>query len=188
MDVVVNAKPDPVVAALMANRQAFHGFLATRLGDPADVDDVLQDFFLKALTRRGQLRDEDSLVAWLYSILRSTLLDHYRKTGRRGAFTAAYISEMKTAETVVEPDLFGKICACLSTLLPALRPDQAELVRRLDMDEEDRQSVAADLGIHNKTLAVRLHRARQALRDMFFASCSSCTEQGIDDCACESGK
>ncbi|WP_228873455.1 hypothetical protein [Roseibium aggregatum] len=52
------------------------------------------------------------------------------------------------------------VCGCIKGLVPKLRPTDAILIHRIDVDEEDRAMVAADLGIRSGTLAVRLHRAR----------------------------
>ncbi len=178
-----------VALVLVKNHRAFLGFLARRLGSREDAEDVLQDFCLKALSRRDQLRDSDSIVAWLYALLRSSLVDHYRKRGRLDRVTHAYGQEMKSVqEAVDEKALHEGFCACLHKLLPALRPDQAELVRRIDLGQEDRASLAADLGVTPGTLAVRLHRARQALGQALMASCTSCPEHGFDDCSCNPDK
>jgi len=174
-----------VALVLVNNHRAFLGFLARRLGSREDAEDVLQDFSLRALSRRDQLRDSDSVVAWLYTLLRSSLVDHYRKRGRLERVKKAYDQEIKTVEEAVDGSgLHDGFCACLHTLLPALRPDQAELVRRVDLGEEDRASLAAELGVAPGTLAVRLHRARQALGQALVASCASCPEHGFDDCCC----
>ncbi len=178
-----------VAAVLTENHRAFLQFLSRRLGSQSDAEDVLQDFCLKALMRQDQLRDPDSLVAWLYALLRTTLVDHYRKTGRQGRISRAYAQEIKIEQTTQENDaLHEDLCACLHALLPAMRPDQAELVRRVDLGEENRTLVAADLGIAPSTLGVRLHRARQALRRTLLTACSSCCEHGFGDCGCGSGK
>ncbi|VAW22499.1 hypothetical protein MNBD_ALPHA12-2170 [hydrothermal vent metagenome] len=178
-----------IAVVLTKNHRAFLDFLTRRLGSRSDAEDVLQDFCLKALSHQDQLRDPDSLVAWLYALLRTTLVDHYRKTGRQGEVSRAYAQEIKLAQPMHETDaLHDDLCACLHALLPAMRPDQADLVRRVDLGEEDRAVVAADLGIGAGTLGVRLHRARQALRRTLLTSCSSCCEHGFGDCGCGSGK
>ena len=56
------------------------------------------------------------------------------------------------------------VCTCLHRLLPKLRANYAELLRRIDIEEESPKRVAEDLKISQSNLTVRLHRARQALR------------------------
>jgi RNA polymerase sigma-70 factor (ECF subfamily) len=65
--------------ALLDGRGAFLGFLIKRLGNRADAEDVLQDFSIRVLQRKDQLRDAERMDAWLYAILRSTLNDHSAK-------------------------------------------------------------------------------------------------------------
>ena len=57
--------------ALTNGRSAFLGFLVKRLGNRADAEDVLQEFCLRVLARKDQLREADRLDAWLYGWLES---------------------------------------------------------------------------------------------------------------------
>jgi RNA polymerase sigma factor (sigma-70 family) len=175
-----------VATALVDHHRAFMGFLSKRLGNVDDAEDVLQDFCIKAVSRQNQLHNQQSMVAWLYSLLRSTLADHYRKTGRQRKIIEAYQDELKvTAPPAKTDDLYDNFCHCLHALLPALRPDQAKLLKRLDIKNGDRKSIAEELKISPGTLSVRLHRARQALRKALMASCQSCLTHGFDDCAAQ---
>ena len=176
---------DPSVEALAANRQMFLGFLVKRLGNLAEAEDVLQEFCLRVLNRKDQLRDAEKLNAWLYSVLRSALNDHYRKNGRNRRLSAAYKHEQGSAEISEDgAEEFVHICKCVRGLVPAMRPDQGELIRRIDLDDESRGSVAKDLGITLGALGVRLHRARATLRDQLLGHCGCCCEHGFEDCSC----
>ncbi len=172
-----------VERALLDGRGAFMGFLVKRFGNRADAEDVLQDFCIRVLARKDQLRDVERMNAWLYTILRSTLNDHYRKETRRSRLAAAAAREPEewVADT---PSQMARPCTCARDLLTELRPADAELIRRIDLGEEDRESVAADLGLTRNALGVRLHRARTALREALMAHCGGCCLDGQDDCCC----
>lgn len=43
---------------------------------------MLQEFCIRVLARKDQLRKAARMDAWLYAVLRSTLNDHYPKIGR----------------------------------------------------------------------------------------------------------
>ena len=47
--------------ALIEGRRAFLGFLAKRLGNRADAEDVLQEFCLRVLARKDQLRNVERM-------------------------------------------------------------------------------------------------------------------------------
>lgn len=170
-------------AALLHGRAAFLGFLTKRLGNSADAEDVLQEFCVRVLARRDQLRDVERMDAWLYTVLRSTLNDHFRRSARRGRLAAAAAREPEEwAEDAAEQ--MSHICTCMTGLIPELRPAEAELIRRIDFGEEDRAAVAVDLGLSRNALGVRLHRARAALRDALMSHCGPCCQTGADDCHC----
>lgn len=182
------AGDDGLDRTLAQGRAAFLGFLVKRLGNRDEAEDVLQEFCIRVLARQDQLRDAERLDAWLYAILRSALNDHFRKAGRRRRLNDAVAHEMQSAEDCVEsPEAMAMVCGCIKGLVPELRPTDAVLIQRIDIDEEDRAMVAADLGIRSGTLAVRLHRARAALRDQLLAHCGGCCQHGFDDCSCPPG-
>lgn len=170
---------------LATSRNAFLGFLMKRLGNRSDAEDVLQEFCIRVLTRRDQLRDAERMDAWLYAVLRSTLNDHFRKTGRSRRLKDAVSQETRSAVVAEDPvEDMDVICKCVKGLVTELRPADAELIRRVDIDESDRAVVAAELGLKPGTLNVRLHRARAALRDALLAHCGPCCRSGFDDCSC----
>jgi RNA polymerase sigma factor (sigma-70 family) len=170
---------------LLEGRQAFLGFLGKRLGNRADAEDVLQEFCIRVLARKDQLRDAARMDAWLYSILRSSLNDFYRKSGRRERLGEAYAKEPRVSEVSADvSEAFARVCACVRALVSELRPADAEVIRRIDIDDEARKSVALDLGLTSGALAVRLHRARAALRDKLLGHCGCCCEHGFEDCSC----
>ena len=163
----------------------FLGFLVKRLGNLAEAEDVLQEFCIRVMQRKDQLLETDKLTAWLYAVLRSTLNDHYRKVGRGRRLSATFENEQKTVEVSEDgAEEFNHVCQCVAGLVPSMRPDQSDLIRRLDIEDEDRQSVANDLGVSVGALGVRLHRARAALRDSLLEHCGGCCKHGFEDCSC----
>ncbi|WP_306259333.1 RNA polymerase sigma factor [Pararhizobium sp. IMCC21322] len=169
--------------ALIDNRAEFLGFLTKRLGNRTDAEDVLQEFCLRVLARKDQLREVERMGAWLYSVLRSSLNDHYRKNARRTRLADAVSREPETwAEDA--SDQLAKLCSCAGGLISELRPVDASLIRRIDFGDEDRASVAADLGLHRNALGVRHYRARIALRDAVVRHCGPCCKSDRDDCYC----
>ena len=57
-------------------------FVARRLSDAADVDDVLQDIYLRIQAGVGELRDSERFGPWVYRVARSALADHGRSRAR----------------------------------------------------------------------------------------------------------
>lgn len=175
-------RSDPaVVAALVDNHRRFLAFLERRLRSRAEAEDILQAAFVKGIERGGAIRDRESAVAWFYRLLRNALVDHYRRSAaenRRNADEKA--ADSATEETALK----GEICACLRSLLPALKPEYAEMIERVDLLEEPLADVAAVLGITPINAGVRLHRARTTLKKQLERSCGTCATHGCLDCRC----
>lgn len=172
-----------LVERLVQRRERFLGFLERRLGNRAVAEDLLQAALVKVITRPPALRAEETLVAWFFQLLRNLLLDHYRHQA------AAARLEQHAREELFDPggdvqDLSRRICTCGNELIDALKPEDAELIRRVELAEEPLGRVAKDLGITRNNARVRLHRARRALREALRARCGACAGHGCLDCTC----
>lgn len=92
------------------------------------------------------------------------------------------------AEAAIPPteaDFDTVACLCLYKVLPALKPEYAEVLRRVDLAEESREAVATVLGLTAGNLTVRLHRAHRALQRVLELTCETCPIHGYLDCGCE---
>ena len=180
------ADPTAAMAAqLVESHRRFLAFVERRIGDRALAEDLLQDAFVRTLERGGDLRDEGSAVAWFYRLLRNAVVDHHRRAGTRARSLAALARELQdTSEP--PPELRGAICACVAELAATLKPEYAAAIRRVEVDEVPLQEFAAEAGITANNAAVRLFRAREALRKQVRAACGTCAEHGCVECSCRS--
>ena len=166
---------------LLDNVKEYLGFARKRLSDPDLAADAVQESLLKALKAADQIRDEESVKAWFYRILRRTIIDLYR---RRDARDRALAELEREPNAPVDMELERVVCACIERLLPAMSPQYADVIRRLDLHEESADAVAASVGISRNNLNVRLHRARQQLKQRLEQSCRVCARHGCLDCHC----
>jgi RNA polymerase sigma factor (sigma-70 family) len=175
--------------ALVDGHRRILAFLRRRLGSTEDGEEVLQDFMLRAIERSDDLRDIESVRGWLARLLATTIADHQRRAARRRRQAATAASVIEPASSI-EPDLEidKAVCDCLYALLPTLRPDYAEVIRRVDLLGEPRDQVAASLCVTVNNLAVRLHRARQALRKRLLEMCLTCPVHGFRSCGCKAAE
>jgi RNA polymerase sigma factor (sigma-70 family) len=169
---------------LLKELDTFTAFARSRVGDPHLAADVVQDSLLKAVKSADQLRDDESVTAWFYRILRRTIIDLYR---RRAAAQRAV--ERLEQELAAPPDAEEArvTCACVEAIIPTLKPEYAEIIRQLDLDGRAPEQVAAARGVTANNLRVRHHRARQQLRERLEQTCRLCARHGCLDCTCERG-
>lgn len=171
------------IKLLVENHGRFRAFLAARVQNPADAEEILQTAFLKALQKRATIRDDESLVAWFYRLLRNAVIDYYRHRGAEGRGLARATGLVDDIGEL-EPDVERAICRCMHDLLPTLKEDYATLLRRVDLGDASIAQVAAEWGTTSNSVRVKLHRARAAMRKQLERCCGACTEHGCLDCTC----
>lgn len=176
------------VRVLVAERDRFHRFLAARLGNAAEADDLLQDSLLRALKKGSSLRRGERVVAWFYRILRNAIADYYREQQKnRGRVDRLWTELRANGDGRVPPpqDWDAALCVCFESLLPTLKPRYADVLRRIDLQGEEKGKAARDLDLTVATLDVVLHRARTQLRERLEIFCGACSRESCLTCACQ---
>jgi len=166
------------------HHRQFLAFLQTRVESRAAAEDILQSAFVKGLERGGEVRDEENVVAWFYRILRNAVIDHYRHRASNERAMEGWGKEFASHEAPPE-ELKHEICACILGLLDTLKPEYRDALQTIDLDEGSLNDLAARAGITSGNAAVRVHRAREALRKQVRVVCGSCAEHGCLDCRCK---
>jgi DNA-directed RNA polymerase specialized sigma24 family protein len=72
----------------------------------------------------------------------------------------------------------------MTAVLHRLKPEYADIVRAVELDERSIAHVANERGLTTNNATVRLHRARAALRRRLVEVCGACSEHGCLDCTC----
>jgi RNA polymerase sigma-70 factor (ECF subfamily) len=175
------------VEILVANHGRFLAFLERRVGSREAAEEILQEAFVRGLSRgdSGRLRDDESAVAWFYRLLRNALVDRARRTSaeRRGLERLASLAD-DPAGSQGDPELVAVICACIGSLLETLEPVHQRALREVELGSTSVRDFAAHEGITPGHAAVRLFRARQALRRRAEQSCGTCATHGCYQCEC----
>ena len=172
-----------VVAAWVENHRRFLAFLERRVESRAAAEEILQEAFLRGLEGAGEIRDDERAVAWFYRLLRNAVVDHYRRRGAEARGLEALARELGDAS---EPpaEVEAALCRCFEALLPALRPEYSEILRRVDLEGSRPADFARETGLTANNAMVRLYRARKALRADLERSCRTCADHGCLDCSC----
>lgn len=162
-----------VLAAREGDRAAFgglyaryarmvHGILLARV--PAhDVDDLVQDVFLRALPRLRDLRDAAKFGAWLAAITRNRANDYYRQW--RSSVAATESLSKDEAELPAPDGASGADAAAILALVRNLPEAYSEtLILRL-VEGMSGPEIAERTGLTPGSVRVNLHRGMQQLRE-----------------------
>lgn len=129
--------------------------LCTALGSEGEVEDLVQETYLRMIRAVPTFRGESSVRSWLLTIARNTCADHVRRRSRQRRLV-----DRLTEQTVVTdvPPPTEPVA-----LLHLLTPDRREafvLTQMLDLAYEDAAAIA---GCPVGTIRSRVHRAREDL-------------------------
>jgi RNA polymerase sigma-70 factor (ECF subfamily) len=150
----------------------------------AEADDLLQDTLLRAWRYWPNYREQDNCRAWLQRIMLNTFCSDRRSSARRRRLIAGFslaqdaAADAAAAEAMAAGEPHGLVShEHVSSSLKALKPEQARILRLVDMDERSYREAAAELACPVGTVMSRLHRARLALRNLL-------TAEALADQAC----
>ena len=179
---------DTTLQTLLDRRAGFLAFVQRRVADAALAEDILQAAYMRALERSGSLREDDSAVAWFYSVLRNAVIDFYRRRATESKAMDGWAAELGLADgELAAPDASTRtfICGCIAHVLPTLKPAYAEILREVDLEEESLSVFAKKHELTAGNAAVRAHRARAALRRELARVCGACSIHTCLDCCCK---
>jgi RNA polymerase sigma factor (sigma-70 family) len=171
-----------VVAALLDGQREFLGFLVRRLGDRALAEDILQEAFVRSLGKVADLREADSARAWFYRVLRNAIVDQARQRGSASARLARFAAEL--AAEPEDDETSSAVCQCVKRVAVALKPEYAQAVQSVEVEGMSMKDFAASVGISSNNAAVRVFRAREALKKGLLRACGACAKHGCLDCSC----
>jgi RNA polymerase sigma factor (sigma-70 family) len=174
-----------MIETLLENHRAFLRFLERRVGDRQLAEDILQDAFAKVVDHPELAPDDEAIVPWFYRTLRNAATDQFRRRGAADRALAAFARELETSATP-PADLNAEICTCVSRLAATLKPEYAEALHAIDVNDTPVTVFAGTHGISPGNAGVRVFRARQALKKRVAESCGTCADHGCLNCSCGS--
>lgn len=174
---------DGSIALLVGSRDEFVAFMTKQVGDAALAEDIVQSSLLKASERIEQLASAESARAWFYRLLRNAAADARRRRSVEQRAVDAFELEQPGSVEAVERE--RTVCRCVSRALSSLKPDYQSALRSVEIDGAAVKDFAAQEEIQPGNAAVRVFRAREALKRKVESACGDCAaDGGCYDCTC----
>ena len=126
-----------------------------RLGNAADAEDVMQDVFLRLLTKAPAFTDDEHAKAWLLRVTVNRAGDLFRSPWRRRVPLEETGDQVSPAQ-----DIPGETLAAVLALPPKLRI----VVHLFYYEEWSISQIAQLLQLREGAVKTRLSRARAILR------------------------
>lgn len=154
-------------ATFVRLQHGLRSYLRRRVRDPALVEDLLQDVFVKALPAIRAERQVGNLTGWLYAVTRTTVVDYYRSNRPATEELDENIPDIEAEDDLLHQEL----ATCLRPLLEQLPRIYRETLLATDFAGETMRSVANEQGMSLSAIKSRASRARAMLREQLLACC-----------------
>ncbi|RZM30564.1 MAG: RNA polymerase sigma factor [Pedobacter sp.] len=151
--------------ALNEHTPALRTFAQRFTRDSEEADDLLQDTMIKAITYQGQFNEGTNIRAWLFTIMRNTFINSYRRNVRKLAVitTEEEISDAHLSRSASENRSTGKFAMADIKKALAATPEQYRVPFVRHFEGYKYEEIAAELQIPIGTVKTRIHKARHLL-------------------------
>jgi len=161
---------------LVGKYQRKLGRLISRfIRDPAEVEDVTQDAFIKAYRALPSFRGESAFYTWLYRIGINTAKNHLLATGRRAPTTTMFDAEeaegfedagLLHEVSTPENELMSKqVVEVVNSSLQSLPDDLRTALTLREIEGLSYEEIASVMNCPVGTVRSRIFRAREAIAE-----------------------
>jgi RNA polymerase sigma-70 factor, ECF subfamily len=150
-------------------------YLARRVASAADIDDLLQDIFVRLHQSLGTLRDEERFGGWVYRVAHSAVVDRARQRARAPHLDTHEDFEAATT-TGADERLQSDLSECVALFVGRLPSPYREAITLTELEGLTQREAADMLGVSLSGLKSRVQRGREKIRHMF----EECCEISVD--------
>ncbi len=177
------------------------GFIARRVPQDAEVDDILQEVFLRMHRNVDKLKDPRRVVSWVFQITRNVISDYYRSPRHRREIASGSAADLDASYSIPHPSPISEspetqrikkeIAACLLPMIKQLPDRYGEALMLVEIDGLTQKAAAHQLGISLSGMKSRVQRGRKELKHLIEKCCvlqldrrRSVTDYSVRDTNC----
>jgi len=141
-------------------------FARKRVANPADAEDLVHDVLARAYAHRDALKDQASLRAWLYQIMRNAITDYYRSR-RPTEELPEELPSWAREDAAARRELAG----CLAPLIAGLPAPYRDAIRYAEIEGLTQRETAQRLALSHSGAKSRVQRGRAMLEAALLSCC-----------------
>lgn len=151
------------------SQSRLRNFIARRVKNEADAEDILQDVFVKVYQNINKLNAPENIYPWVFKTTRNAITDHYRSN--KADFTTV---EEDAEAFAFEPEdsiLEEEVLNCLEPMIGELPAKYREAVLLADIKGLKQKELSERLDISLSGAKSRVQRGREKLKDVLLDCC-----------------
>lgn len=168
---------DKLAFELLVNKyeRKLQRLLSRLVRDPAEVEDVTQEAFIKAYRALPTFRGESAFYTWLYRIGINTAKNYLTAQGRKGPATvdidpedaeSASENELARDSSTPEQEMMSRqVAETVNAAMDALPEELRSAIMLREIEGMSYDEIAAIMNCPIGTVRSRIFRAREAIAD-----------------------
>jgi RNA polymerase sigma-70 factor, ECF subfamily len=166
--------PTTVTEVWQQVHNGLRAFIAKRVSEETEIDDILQEVFLRIHRGLDGLKDPRRIVSWVYQITRHAIIDHYRASGRRLEMPAGLGADMELIRTMAATPVIAEfkdsgeyrseLAGCLRPMIDQLNKEYREALMLVELEGLTQQAAAQRIGLSLSGMKSRVQRGRRQLK------------------------
>jgi len=165
--------------------QRLRPYLARRVASAADIDDLLQDIFVRMHQSLGSLRDDERFGGWVYRVAHSAIVDKARQRARALQLAPAPDLDAGVPTDGEDEQLQSDLGECVALFVARLPSPYREAITLTELEGMTQKDAADMLGISVSGMKSRVQRGRDRIRHMFEECCQISVDGRGRVVACE---
>lgn len=152
-------------------------YLRRYVGDKSTADDLLQETLLRVLRGLHGFEGRANVKTWAFSIATRVAADYFRHPEHRREIVD--IDDLDESEALADDEhmadeklVNGEMNACIREVVDSLPEDYRAALVLHDLEDMSAKQVADICGVTVATAKIRIHRARNRLREALKAQCA----------------
>ena len=138
---------------------------AVRLGVDEDVDELVQDTFIRAFSALESFRSDSSLRTWLFTIERRLVIDRRRSMARRGREVEVDDKHAATAYDALDALVADEAAQRMASAIGRLTRMQREVFTLRVQEGRSYKEIAEILDSSEGAARVHYHNAMRAVKE-----------------------
>ena len=139
-------------------------FLVHLTRDQQVASEILQETFLKVLTKIDKVHNPEQFKSWLFRTAKNMFIDMTRKTARRPSVSMDQVGELEAESMDTDKEYRVQL---LQRAIAELPEKERLIIVCVDLEQRSYKEASEIIGISESALKSRLFRARKSLKEIF---------------------
>ncbi|MGC6174002.1 RNA polymerase sigma factor SigZ [Lacrimispora sp. 38-1] len=146
-------------------------FIKRRINNEQDVEDVLQNVFMKIYNNINKLEKLNNIHAWVYTVTKNTIIDYYRMQ-KHDSYLNELSEDIAICENLDEKTTINEISHCLIMMIQYLPEKYKQALTLTEIENVTQKQLADKAGLSVSGAKSRVQRARELLKEEFLSCCN----------------